>query len=328
MKTRFTAMFLGALALAAAMPCISQAAGGDTYPSRPITMVIPFPPGGTADGFARSLGQELGKRLGQPIIVENKPGANGNIGSAAVAHMPADGYTLLYASLSTLAVNPFIYPVKGYDPRTDFAPVTITHQMANVLVVGEKTQFHDVAGLIKYAKAHPGKLSFASAGIGNTMHLAAEQFLAATGTKMVHVPYKGGAGAINDILGGRIPLMFDNLPAIVQLVKAGKLRALAVADTKRSPLLPDVPTMAQAGVPGFTNVVWVGFVMRKGTDPKIIDKLSKEIRAVLDDPKFRKIQEDQGYEIIGSTPEQFAQTWKAATKDMGELTKRIGIRVN
>ncbi|OWT63862.1 Bug family tripartite tricarboxylate transporter substrate binding protein [Candidimonas nitroreducens] len=328
MKTRYAALLLGALTLAAALPCVSQAAASDTYPSRPLTMIIPFPPGGTADGFARAVGQELGKRLGQPVVVENKPGANGNIGSASVAHMPADGYTLLYGSLSTLAVNPYIYPVKGYDPRTDFVPVTITHQMANVLVVGEQTPFHNVAELIKYAKAHPGKLSFASAGIGNTMHLAAEQFLAATGTKMVHVPYKGGAAAINDMLGGRIPLMFDNLPAIVQLVKAGKLRALAVADSKRSPLLPNVPTMEEAGVPHFTNVVWVGFVMRKGTDPKIVHKLSTEIRAVLANPKFRKIQEDQGYQIIGSTPEQFAQTWKAASKEMGELTKRIGIRVN
>jgi len=328
MKKGLSSALLSMITIVAVVPGASLAATGDSYPSKPITMVVPFPPGGTADGFARPLAQQLGKRLGQPVVVENKPGANGNIGSAAVARAPADGYTILYSSLSTLAVNPFIYPEQGYDPQTAFVPVSITHQMANVLVVGAQTPYKSVTDLINDAKTNPGKLSFASAGVGNTMHLAGEQFLTATGTKIVHVPYKGGADAVNDILGGRVSMMFNNLPAIVQLVKSGKMRALAVADSKRSPLLPDVPTMKEAGVSDFTNVVWVGFVMKKGTDSKIVNRISSEIKAVLQSPKFRKPQEEQGYEIIGSTPEEFAKTLKTAIEDMGRLTKDIGIRVN
>lgn len=308
----------------ALVPIVSLAQ--DDYPSRPITLIIPFPPGGTADGFTRPLAQALGKRLGQPVVVENRPGANGSIGTTAASQKPADGYTILYGTAGTLVVNPYLYPDISYDTERDFQPVTITHQMPNVLVVGSDTPYKTVGDVIAEAKAHPDRLSYASAGVGNSMHLAAEGFLAATGTKMVHVPYKGGADAVNDILGGRVPLMFNNLPAIVKLVTSGKMRALAVADTKRSPLLPDVPTMAEAGVPGFNDMVWAGLLVHKNTDTRIVNKLSTEIRAVLQDPEFSSPQKAIGYEIVGSTPEAFARQLKHDKENIGTLLTRIGLR--
>ncbi|KAA0911293.1 tripartite tricarboxylate transporter substrate binding protein [Pusillimonas sp. ANT_WB101] len=317
------ALMAGTIASAFVMP-----AHADAYPQKPITIVVPFPPGGTADGFTRGLAQELGKRLGQSVIVDNRPGANGILGSAYAADRPADGYTILYGSGSTLAVNPYIYPVANFDPLKDMVPLVITHQMPNVLVVGESTTYQTVQDLIADGKANPDKLSFASAGTGNSMHLAGEQFKTAAGIEMLHIPYKGSAESLNDIMGGRVPLMFNNLPSIVGLVKSGKLRALAVTDSKRSPLLPDVPTMEEAGVPGFTNVIWVGLVMRNGTDPKIINRLSTEIRDILKDPEFSKPTEALGYEIIASTPEEMNQVWQKDSKEMGDLTQKLGIRVN
>lgn len=316
-----------ALSVSSFLPTAVQAAE-QNYPTRPVTVVVPFPPGGTADGFTRLLSDELSKRLDQPVVVQNRAGANGNIGSAFAANQPADGYTILYGSASTLVVNSYIYPDTGFNAANDMVPLTITHQMPNVLVVGSDTPYHDVASLIEDAKANPGKLAYASAGTGNSMHLAAEQFKEAAGVDMLHIPYKGGADAINDILGGRVPLMFNNLPAIVELVKSGRLRALAVTDDKRSPLLPDVPTMAEAGVPNFKNVIWVGLVMKQGTDPQIIKRLSGELREILGNPAFTEPTERQGYEIIASTPEEFQAVWSQDVRTFGELTERIGIRVN
>lgn len=277
-----------------------------SFPDRPVTLVVPYPAGGVADTIARPLAVELGKRLGQAVVIDNRAGANGNIGSAHVARQqPADGYTLLLGSTSTLAINPHIYKSLGYDPAKDLQAVTLTHQMPNVLVVGAATPYKKVADVIAAAKANPGKLPFGSGGNGNTMHLAGVVFQDKTGTKLMHVPYKGGPPALNDVLAGQIPMMFHNLPAVVSFQDAGKVRVLAVAGDKRSPVMPDVPTMDEAGAQGVRSTVWNGLLVRRGTPPEIVQRLNAELRSVLESPEFRKPLERQGYEVLSSTPAEF-----------------------
>ncbi len=295
------------------------------YPNRPITYVVPYAAGGAADAFARQLAHELGKRLGQPVVVENRAGANGNIGSAQVARGTADGYTLLLGTASTIDINPHLYGARmPYDPLKDLVPVSATHSMVNVLVVGATSSLKSVADVVTQAKLKPGSLSYASAGVGNTMHLAGEQFKTQAGIDIVHVPYKGGAPALNDVLAGQLPMMFNNLPAVVPLVKSGKLKALAVAARQRSPLLPDVPTMAEAGLANFESVVWNGVFVKTGTPAAIVNRLNREISAVLNDPAVRTSLEEQGFEVTPSTPEQFAQLIRTDFPRWGVLVKQSG----
>src|SRR5690606_2181109 len=222
------------------------------YPTRPVTLVVPYPPGGVADMFARSMADELGKRLNQAVVVSNRAGANGNIGSAFAAKQPADGYTLLLGSISTLAVNPHMYSDMGYDPIKDLQPITLTHQMPNVLIVGSKTPYKTVADVIQAAKEKPGEIPFGSAGNGNSMHLAGEIFQKQSDIKLMHVPYKGAAPALTDVVGGTLPMMFINVPSVVSYVDSDRIRVLAVTDKKRAPMLPNVPTFAEAGVSDVT----------------------------------------------------------------------------
>jgi len=313
--------------LEAPQPASAQPPGA--YPARPITLVVPYPPGGAADQFARTLGHALGERLGQAVIIENRPGANGNIGSAFVARrQPADGYTLLLGSASTLTINPNLYANIGYDPIKDLQPIALTHQMANMLVVSTKTPYKRVADVIRAAKANPSRIDFGSAGYGNTMHLAGVLFERQSGIKLVHVPYKGGAPALMDVLAGNIPMMFNNLPALVPLKNSDKVRLLAVADTKRSPVLPKVPTFAEEGVPGVVSVVWNGILVRRGTPPAIVEQLNREMVAVLKSPSFRQPLEDQGYEVLSSTPAQFEALIKKDLAAMHKLTKEAGMKLN
>ena len=299
------------------------------YPAKPITYVVPYPAGGAADVFARALAAELGKRVGQTVIVDNRAGANGNVGSSYVAKVaPADGYTLLLGSLSSLAINPHIYSNMGYDPIKDLQPVSLTHQMANVLVVNPATPYKTVADVIKAAKAKPGLLAYASAGNGNTMHIAGETFKMQAGIDISHVPYKGGPPALNDVLGGQVPMMFNNLPAIVELVNAGKLRALAVADTQRAKQLPNVPTMEEAGLKGYTSVVWNGVLVRAGTPPEIVQYLSKQVAAALSAPHLKKTMEDQGYELLSSTPEKFSSLLQSEYNAMLPVVRKAGAKVD
>ena len=316
-------------ALTTAAACLSTFVQADEpYPSRTITYVVPYPGGGAADAFARPFAAALAKRLGQPVVVDNRPGANGNIGSAHVAKsLPADGYTLLLGTASTLAINPHIYASMGYDPLQDVQPITLTHSMPNVLVADVNTRYQTVADVIAAAKAKPGEVVYGSAGNGNTMHLAGELFQLRSGTRLLHVPYKGGAPALNDVLAGQIPMMFNNLPAIVPLVQAGKLRALAIADDKRSPLLPDVPTMAEAGLPDATSVVWNGILVRSGTPPEIVARLSKEMRAVLASPEFREPIERQGFDVLGSSPAEFKALLQKDYQRMGVVIRGAGIKL-
>jgi len=299
------------------------------YPAKPITYVVPYPAGGAADVFARALAVELGKRVGQTIIIDNRAGANGNVGSSYVAKAaPADGYTLLLGSLSSLAINPHIYFSMGYDPLRDLQPVSLTHQMANVLVVNPATSYLTVADVINAAKAAPGTLAYASAGNGNTMHIAGETFKTQTGTDISHVPYKGGPPALNDVLGGQVPMMFNNLPAIVELVNAGKLRALAVADTQRARQLPNVPTMQEAGLKGYTSIVWNGVLVRAGTPPEIVQYLSKQVAAALSAPQLKKTMEDQGYVLLSSTPEKFSALLQSEYHAMLPVVRKAGAKVD
>lgn len=300
MKTirSIAAMLLACTATAAVQ---AQAA----YPVRPITLVVPYPAGGAADTIARPLAMELGNRLGQPVVIDNRAGANGNIGSLFAARQPADGYTLLLGSTSTLAVNPHVYPSIGYDPIKDLQPITLTHQMPNVLVVGAKGPLQNVADVIAAAKADPGGLVYGSAGNGNSMHLAGLTFQEKTGTSLMHVPYRGGPPALNDVLAGTIPMMFHNLPAVVSHLQAGSVRVLAVADTKRSPVMPDVPTMDEAGAPGVYSGVWNGLLVPVGTPPAVVGRLNQELRSILESDAFKAPFEKIGYEVISSTPQEF-----------------------
>ena len=299
------------------------------YPSKPLLLVVPYPPGGTADQFGRAFAQALGQLLKQTVVVENRAGANGNIGSTYVAKtLPADGYTVLLGSTSTLAINPHIYRSMGYDPLKDLQPVSLTHQMPNVLMVNGATPYKNVADVIAAAKAKPGDLSYGSAGNGNTMHLAGELFQRSSGTHLQHVPYKGGPPALSDLIGGHIPMMFNNLPAALPFMRSDKLRVLAVADSKRSPLMPDVPTLAEAGVANAESVVWNGMLVRNGTPAPIVAKLNEAMRAVLQSPEFRKPLEAQGFEVLSSTPKTFEDLLRKDSAAMGTLVKSAGIHAD
>jgi tripartite-type tricarboxylate transporter receptor subunit TctC len=315
---------LCALAFLALGATASAGAQAD-YPNRPITYVVPYPPGGAADVFARQLAGELSKRLRQPVVVENRAGANGNLGSASVVKAPADGYTLLLGTASTVAINPHLYGKNmPYDPLKDLQPVSGTHSMANVLVVNTATPYKNVQDVVAAAKAKPGALAYASAGNGNTMHLAGEQFRMQAGIDLLHVPYKGGPPAMNDVLAGQVPMMFNNLPAVLPMVRAGKLRALAVATPKRSPLMPEVPTMEEAGLKGYVSTVWNGVYVRAGTPRPIVDRLNREIVAVLQSPAMRQSLEEQGYDVIPSSPEQFGALGQSETPRWGAVVKQSG----
>jgi tripartite-type tricarboxylate transporter receptor subunit TctC len=310
-------------ALAAAQPAAA------TYPQKPVVLVVPQPPGGAADQFARPFAQLLSQRLGQPVVVDNRPGANGNIAAAYVArNQPADGYTVFFGSVSTLAVNPHLYKSTGFDPLKDFQPITLTNQTPNVLVVGASTPYKTVADVVAAAKKEPGALSFGSAGNGNTMHLTGLQFEASTGTQLIHVPYKGGPAALNDVMGGQIPMMFHNLSAVLAQEKGGRVRVLAVADTQRSKLLPNVPTMAEAGAPGVVQLAWSGMLVRAGTPAPVVERLHKEMLEILKDPAFRKPLEAQGFDMLSSTPQGFTDRLKADHAAMGKVIKAGNVQID
>ena len=319
-----------ATAALAAVPALAPAQPAATsYPQKPVVLVVPQPPGGAADQFARPFAQLLSQRLGQPVVVDNRPGANGNIAAAYVArNQPADGYTVFFGSVSTLAVNPHLYKSTGFDPLKDFQPVTLTNQTPNVLVVGASTPYKTVADVVAAAKKAPGTLSFGSAGNGNTMHLTGLQFEASTGTQLIHVPYKGGPAALNDVMGGQIPMMFHNLSAVLGQEKGGRVRVLAVADTQRSKLLPNVPTMAEAGAPGVVQLAWSGMLVRAGTPAPVVERLHKEMLEILEDPAFRKPLEAQGFDMLSSTPQGFTDRLKADYAKMGEVIKAGKVQID
>lgn len=293
------------------------------YPDKPIRLVVPYTPGGVTDLLARAVAKSLSERVHQSVIIDNRAGAGGNIGAEMVARAPADGYTLLMGSAATQAINASLYKRLPYDHIKDFAPITLVAEVPNILVVNPSIPARNVSELIAYGKANPDRLSFGSSGTGGTIHLSGELFKSMAGVKMLHVPYKGSAPAVSDLLAGQINLMFDS--SVAPYVKSGKLRALAVTSAKRSPVLPDVPTMAEAGLPGYESTAWFGILAPAGTPPAIVDKLNKDLVAILRDAEMRKWMQSQGADAIGDTPSEFATYIKTETAKWARVVKEAGV---
>jgi tripartite-type tricarboxylate transporter receptor subunit TctC len=298
------------------------------YPDHTIILVVPFPPGGTTDILARVVGAELSKRLNQAVVIENRPGAGGNIGTARVAKAPADGYTLVMGTVGTHAINMSLYKDTGYDNVKDFVPITRVANVPNVLETQPDAPYKDVKSLIAYAKAHPGDITFASSGNGTSIHLSGELFKSMTGVDMRHVPFRGSAPAIAAMLGGHVNIDFDNLPSSISQIKAGKLRALAVTSATRSPALPDVPTIAESGVPGYEATSWFGLLAPAGTPPAIIKQLNGEVIAILAVPSVKAQLDEQGAVSHPETPEQFGQFIKEETAKWAKTVKESGATVD
>lgn len=303
-------------------------AGAQTYPSRAITMVVPFPAGGTTDILGRFVGQGLSAAWGQPVVIENRGGAGGNIGAAAVAKAAPDGYTLLVGTVGTHAINASLYSKMPYDTVKDFIPVTLIASVPNMLVVTPSLPVNSVAELVAYAKANPGKLNMASSGNGTSIHLSGELFKVMTGVDMVHVPYKGSAPALNDLMAGQVQLMFDNMPSALPQVKGGTLKALAVTTATRSPAMPDLPTVAEAGVPGFEASSWFGVFAPAGTPKEIVDKLQAEIARILKTPEMTERLAQQGAVAVGNTSEEFAAYVQAELTKWAGVVKASGAKVD
>ncbi len=303
-------------------------AQAENYPSKPIRMIVPFSVGGTTDILARIIGQELTKAWGQQVIIDNRPGAGGNIGADLVAKSAPDGYTLVMGTVGTHAINASLYKKMPYDTVKDFAPITLVAAVPNVLVVHPAVPAKSVKELIEYAKANPGKLSFASSGNGTSVHLSGELFKAMAGVSMTHIPYKGSAPAIIDLMGGQVQLMFDNMPTALPHVKAGRLRALAVTSAKRSPAMPDLPTIAEAGVAGYEASSWFGVLAPAGTPSAIVTKLNGEIVRILGLPEIKERLLSQGAEPVGNSPEQFAAHITAEMAKWGNVVKASGAQVD
>jgi tripartite-type tricarboxylate transporter receptor subunit TctC len=313
---------LRAMVILAALPLAAVQAHA-AYPDKPIRLVVPYTPGGVTDLLARAVAKALSERVKQSVIVDNRAGAGGNIGAEVVAKSPADGYTLLMGSAATQAINASLYKRLPYDHIKDFAPITLVAEVPNILVVNPLIPARNVSELIAYGKANPDKLSFGSSGTGGTIHLSGELFKSMAGVKMLHVPYKGSAPAVSDLLAGQINLMFDS--SVAPYVKSGKLRALAVTSAKRSPVLPDVPTMAQAGLPGYEATAWFGILAPAGTPLSIVDKLNKNLVAILRDAEMRKWMQSQGADAIGDTPSEFAAYIKTETAKWARVVKEAGV---
>ena len=316
---------LAALALSIAFPVLAHA---QAYPSQPIKMIVPFTAGGTTDILARTIGQKLSEAWRQPVIVENRPGAGGNIGADVVAKAKPDGYTILMGTIGTQAINASLYSKMPYDAAKDFAPVTLVAMVPNVLVVHPAVNARTVGELVALAKAKPGELNFASSSTGGSPHLSGEMFKQMTGANIVHVPYKGSAPAITDLLGGQVSLMFDNLPSALPQVKAGKLRALGVTSARRSQAAPDIPTIAESGVPGYEVDSWFGILAPAATPKEIVSKLNVEIVRILKIPEVRERLLEQGAEPVGDTPEQFAEHIRKETVKWARVVKASGAKAD
>jgi tripartite-type tricarboxylate transporter receptor subunit TctC len=314
--------WLGALVLALAAP----AALAQAYPNQPIKLMVPWPPGGGVDTTARMISEPLAQRLGQPIVIDNRGGAGGNIGTEAAARMKGDGYNLLMASISPNAINVHLYGRLGFDPVKDFAPIVYVSAVPNILVVPAASPFQTVKDVVDFAKANPGKLNYGSGGVGSSQHLAAVQFMQVAGVNLTHVPYKGTAPAEADLVAGHVSLMLDTTTCL-PFVAAGKMRALAVASKKRNPALPNVPTFDEVGLPGIYASSWYGLMAPAGTPRPIIDKLNAEANAVLKSPEFQKRMVDFGAEVGGGTPEEFAQFMASETRRYESIVKASGAKV-
>ena len=294
------------------------------YPTKPVTIIVPFAAGGTTDILARIIGQALTAELGQSVVVDNRAGAGGNIGGQAAAKAAPDGHTLFMGTVGTHAINASLYKKMPFDPVKDFAPLTRVANVPNLLVANPAQPYKSVKDLIAYAKANPGKVNFGSSGNGSSIHLSGELFKSLAKVDMQHVPYKGSAPAVTDLLGNQIGIMFDNMPSAIQHVRSGKLVPLAVTTAKRSPELPNVPTIAEAGVPGYEATSWFGMFAPAGTPAPVLAKLNAAIVKVLAQPDVKKKINEQGAEVYSETPEQFAAFIQAESVKWGKVVKESG----
>ena len=296
------------------------------YPGKPLRLIVPYPPGGVGDMFGRLYAQQLGERLGQPVLVDNKPGAAQAIGAEAAIKSPADGYTLFLGSTSSLILQVGARKSLPYDPVKDFAPVSLVFNLPLYLVVHPELPVNNVRELIAYGKANPGKLSFASIGAGSTVHLAGEMFKKMAGIEMVHVPYKGSAPALTDIIAGRVSLMFDGGASALPFVNAGKLRVLGTTDSRRSEHLPDIPSIAEAGLPGYEAVSWFGIAAPAGTPKPIIDRLAADTAAIVSKADFKARFAGAGMEMISTTPEAMAEIIRSGIPRWTRVMREAGIQ--
>ncbi|MBV6305896.1 tripartite tricarboxylate transporter substrate binding protein [Candidimonas humi] len=323
--------YIRALSLAAGLLAIPFAQAADKaadYPNHPVRWIVPFTPGGAMDNIARTLSDAMTASTGQSFIVENRPGAGGNVGAAYVARSPADGYTIMIVA-NGMAVNPYLYKSLRYDPVKDFTPVSLLAVVPNVLVTNPKyNHAKTVADVIAQAKAEPGKHTFASAGVGTSIHLAGELFVKMTGVSMMHIPYKGSSPAMVDLLGGRVDYMFDSITSSKPHIDSGELTAIAVTTSKRSPTLPNVPTVAESGVPGYVLTPWFAAFAPAGTPPEIVAKLNKAMLDAMKTPKVRATLDFIGAEPIGSTPEELRAYLASEMKAGKELVQSRGIHLD
>jgi len=314
-----------ALVVAGAL-AVAGFARADDYPSRPIRVIVPFSPGGAVDGPMRLIAQELGKRLGQPVVVENKPGAGATIGTDVVAKSPPDGYTLLLAS-QTNAISATLYSKLPFDPIADFTPVTLNGREPGVVVVNPKVPAKTLQEFIAYVKANPGKVDYASSGNGSGQHLFAALLASKTGMKMNHVPYRGSGQATTDLLSGVVAMAIPGTAGMVGHIRDGKLRALAVTGAHRSPQLPDVPTAIESGVPGYEAYVWMGLLAPRGTPPAIVERLNRDVVAVLGEDEVKTYMANAGIEIVGSSSAEFGRFFRAERDQWAKVIKDTGAHI-
>jgi tripartite-type tricarboxylate transporter receptor subunit TctC len=314
-----------AIALALLLPL---GAAAQSYPHKPIRLVVPFTPAGAVDIASRAIAIELLKQLGQTVAVENKPGAGGNLGAAEVARAAPDGYTLLMTTSGIQAINPALYAKMPFDPNKDLVPVAALVSLNNVLVLHPSVPANSVKEVIALAKKDPGKWTYASSGNGTSIHMSGAMFTQLTGTDLLHIPYKGSGPAVTDLLAGQVNMMFDNIPSSLPHIKAGKLRALATTGAKRDPALPDLPTIAEAGVPGYESGVWFGIAAPAGTPKEIIGKLNAAAVQGARSPEFGKRMKDLGYNLIPGSAEEMAAMLKAELARWAPIVKSTGAKID
>jgi tripartite-type tricarboxylate transporter receptor subunit TctC len=319
--------FIAAVAGIATSILLVVGAGAAEYPMRPVTLIVAFTPGGPSDVLARILGKRLHELFGQPFVIDNRPGAAGNIAAEVVANAAPDGYTLLMGNNSILATNASLYKKLGYDPQRDFAPISLIGSQANILVVNPSVPANSMQELIALARASPGKLNFASSGHGAAAHLAGELFKTEAKVDIVHVAYKGAAPALHDVVAGHVQMMFATAASVVSLIRDGKVRPLAVSTPKRSAVLPDIPTVAELGIPGFDATTWHGLVAPAGVSKEVIGTLHFGVVTALNDPAVRKSLLDLGVDIVGSTPQEFDTYIKAEIPKWSAVVKASGARL-
>ena len=317
-----------AAALIAAPIFATSVAHAQVFPSRPVRVVVPFSPGGAVDGPMRVIAQELGKRWGQQVVIDNRPGAGATIGSESVARAPADGYTLLLAS-QTNAISATLYPKLAFDPIEDFAPISLIGREPAVLIINPSVlPAESFADFVAYVKARPGQVNYASSGNGSGQHLFMAMLASMTGMKMTHVPYKGSGQATTDLLGGQVPVSIPGTAGMVGHIKTGKLRALAVTGSRRAPQLPDVPTLAESGVAGYEAYVWMGLMAPKGTPAAIVEQIRRDVVATLETLEVRNYMSTAGIEIVGSSPAEFGAYFRAERERWAKTIRETGARAD